>query len=196
MKAGVWPTVQGGLFISSGLLAQGQATLCGEATMFLQNLHGGFSLFWAVEYVCCQGLTQICKICEEQALSTRPMCLLEPPIARRGARHACLGSHPRCSFNHFLLAPFCIDKGPGGWTSEPRELSSVSGYISLRSPCGAGRTLCPSLCLQKFQVTIQSFRPSWIQALGLSLWKFTLNSPRHVGEFAVPDTPTESLKVQ
>lgn len=35
-----------------------------------------------LEYVCRQGLIQIC---EEQALSTRPMSLLEAPVGRRGA---------------------------------------------------------------------------------------------------------------
>lgn len=94
VKAGVWPIVQGGLFISSGLLTQGQASLCGEATMFLQNLHGGFSLFRAVEYVCRQALTQICKICEEQALSARPMCLLEQPVVRTGVRTPALAPAP------------------------------------------------------------------------------------------------------
>lgn len=75
VKAGVWPTVQGGLFICSGLLSHSQASLCGEATVFLRKLHEGFSFCWAVEYVCRQGLTQICKICEEQALSARALSL-------------------------------------------------------------------------------------------------------------------------
>lgn len=104
VKAGVWASCSGWPVYQLGLHTHGQASLCREAPMFLQSLHGGFQFLPAVDCVCRQGLTQICKICEEQARSTRPMSLLESPVVRRGVWHACFGSHPRCSFNHFRLA--------------------------------------------------------------------------------------------
>lgn len=77
------------LFISSGLLTH-------SSNPFAERLPCSCRIYVeasvSAKYVRRQGLTQICKICEKQALSSRPMSLLESPTVRRGVWHACFGS--------------------------------------------------------------------------------------------------------
>lgn len=125
------PTIQGRFGLAGLLSVLGFSAIVRhafrEAAMFLWNLHGGLLQLLPGGGVYVLPRTDP----DSEEPSTRPVSLSEPPIAGRGVGHACFGSRRRdwlgsypdaCPFDHFLLARFCMEEGPGGWRSEPMEL--------------------------------------------------------------------------